>query len=50
LAWRQRFGVPFLRIVNDVIPAFGPAAWEQARRQADASAPLRALPAGVFDG
>jgi hypothetical protein len=50
LAWRQRFGVPFLRIVNDVIPAFGPAAWEQARRQTDGRAPLRALPAGVFDG
>ena len=47
--WRARFGRPFLRIVDDVIPAFGPTAWDQARRQAAARSPLRALPAGVFD-
>ena len=48
-AWRASFGRPFLRIVDDVVPAFGPAAWERARCQAAARNPLRALPAGVFD-
>lgn len=48
-AWRASFGRPFLRIVDDVVPAFGPAAWERARRQAAARNPLRALPAGVLD-
>ena len=49
-AWRARFGRPFLRIVNDVVPAFGPPAWDRARQDAHARSPLRALPAGVFDG
>jgi hypothetical protein len=47
--WRARFGRPFLRIVDDVIPAFGPSAWDRARRQVAARSPLRALPSGVFD-
>ncbi|MDP8931713.1 MAG: hypothetical protein M3O70_24890 [Actinomycetota bacterium] len=49
-AWRLRFGRPFLRIVNDVIPAFGTSAWERARQEVSARSALRALPAGVFDG
>jgi hypothetical protein len=46
-AWRARFGRPFLRIVNDIIPAFGAGAWERARQAAGV---LVAVPAGVFDG
>lgn len=49
-AWRARFGRPFLRIVNDVVPAFGAAAWDRAREVAAERSSLRALPAGVFDG
>jgi len=49
-AWRAQFGRPFLRIVNDVVPAFGAAAWDRAREAAAATSPLRALPAGVLDG
>lgn len=49
-AWRARFGRPFLRIVNDVLPAFGTGAWDRARQAAADRSPLRALPAGVFDG
>lgn len=47
-AWRARFGRPFLRIVNDIVPAFGAGAWDRARQAA--GPPLQALPAGVFDG
>jgi len=49
-AWRARFGRPFLRIVNDVVPAFGAGAWDRAREAAAERSPLRALPAGVLDG
>ncbi len=48
-AWRARFGRPFLRIVNEVVPAFGAGAWDRARVSVAASSALRALPAGVFD-
>ena len=49
-AWRAQYGRPFLRIVNDILPLFGAAAWERARRSVEQQAPLIALPAGVFDG
>lgn len=49
-AWRAQFGRPFLRIVNDIVPAFGPGAWERARQAAAGGSALRTLPAGVFDG
>lgn len=49
-AWRAQYGRPFLRIVNDILPLFGAAAWERARRSVVEHAPLIALPAGIFDG
>lgn len=49
-AWRARFGRPFLRIVNHIVPTFGAGAWDRARQAATASSALRALPTGVFDG
>lgn len=48
--WREQFGQPFLRIVNDIVPAFGAGAWDRARQVASAQGPIRALPTGVFDG
>ncbi|MDP1807784.1 MAG: hypothetical protein Q8K72_21580, partial [Acidimicrobiales bacterium] len=48
--WREQFGRPFLRIVNDIVPAFGAGAWDRARQDASARDPIRAHPAGVFDG